>query len=98
MNKSKDKGVLEYLSLILVISYLIFHNIFLVIIGISFSIFSMNIEFRNRLHAMLNNKEEQESIRKDNPKQFESISINSNNEISRLTLVEKVKNLELFHH
>ena len=53
MNKNKIITVIEYLSPILILSYLFIHDIVLVFIGIVFSIYLININFINIIFTKL---------------------------------------------
>tara|TARA_Y100001968_G_scaffold181432_1_gene166141 strand:+ start:2738 stop:3073 length:336 start_codon:yes stop_codon:yes gene_type:complete len=56
MNKINKLEMINYLSLILVISYLLFDNIYLVIVGILLAIFSVNILLINNLKIRIDKK------------------------------------------
>ena len=54
MNKNKVKNLFEFLCLALVLSYFSIHNIFLVIIGTSLSIYLINISSIESLKGYIN--------------------------------------------
>ena len=98
MKKTKINLTIEYLSLTLVLSFFYIHNIFLVLIGIIFSFYLININLINRIllsiyknliykkvdnELNINNKEI-----KTNP-----IKLNSIKEGNKLTLVETIEEL-----
>ena len=56
MIKINKLEMINYLSLILVISYLLFQNIYLVIIGLLLAIFSINILLINSLKIIIDKK------------------------------------------
>ena len=56
MNNINKLEMINYLSLILVLSYLLFHNIYLVIIGLLLAIFSVNILLINNLKIIIDKK------------------------------------------
>ena len=56
MKKLKTNEVIEYLSPTLVFSYFFVHNIFLVLIGIIFSLYLININMFNNLKKSINKK------------------------------------------
>ena len=56
MKKIKINQVVEYLSPTLVFSYFFVHNIFLVLIGITFSLYLININLINNLTKSTNKK------------------------------------------
>ena len=92
MNKYKYNKLIEYLSLILVLSFFLIKNIYLVLIGIILALYKINEKILNKLiisFEIKNSKKEDikidSSIRKDNE------NIESNNEIIKLTLVETIE-------
>ena len=98
MKKTKLNHAIEYLSSTLVLSYFFIHNIFLVLIGIIFSLYLININFINKIIKSINKKlvNNKESLKlnvnnteiKTNP-----INIKSTKEDSKLTLVETIEEL-----
>ncbi len=98
MKKTKLNRAIEYLSLTLVLSYFFIHNIFLVLIGIKFSLYLININLINRIiksiyKNFVNKKYSIELNAKDT--EIEAIPINkkSTKEDTKLTLVEKIEEL-----
>ena len=96
MKKIKINQVIEYLSPIMVFSYFFIHNIFLVLIGITFSLYLININMINNLkksiYKNLAVKKESKDLNK-NQKQINSNTINlkSTKEDKNLTLVEEIE-------
>ena len=96
MKKIKINQVIEYLSPILVFSYFFVHNIFLVLIGIMFSLYLININMINNIKKSLNKnfiiKNESKELNK-NDKEINSntINIKSTKKNNKLTLVEEVE-------
>ena len=96
MKKIKVNQVIEYLSPILVFSYFFIHNIFLVLIGITFSFYLININMINNLkksiYKNLAVKNESKDLNK-NDKEITSntINIKSTKEDKKLTLVEEIE-------
>ena len=96
MKKIKINKVIEYLSPILVFSYFFVHNIFLVLIGITFSLYLINIDMINKLKKSINKnlfiKNESKDLYK-NIKEINSktIDIKSTKEEKNLTLVEEIE-------
>ena len=96
MKKIKINQVIEYLSPILVFSYFFVHNIFLVLIGIIFSIYLININKINNIIKSINKifviKNESKGSNK-NDKEINSNTINkkSTKEETKLTLVEEIE-------
>ena len=56
MKNPKINRFIEYSSPTLILSYFFVHNIFLVLIGISFSLYLINIEFINSFMRSINKK------------------------------------------
>ena len=54
MKNIKINNLIEYLSINLIISYFIVHNIFLVVIGIRFLLYLININMINNLKSSIN--------------------------------------------
>ena len=96
MKKIKINQVIEYLSPILVFSFFFVHNIFLVLIGITFSLYLININRINNLkrsiYKNLAIKNESKDLNK-NDKEINSntINIKSTKEDKKLTLVEEIE-------
>ena len=93
MNMYKDITInfMETLSFLLVISFFIIHNIYLVIIGISLAYYLLR---KNKLD--IHTKNEKKEIIKDEIKVIESVQIVNSNENSDvkdspLTLVEAIE-------
>ena len=96
MKKIKINEVIEYLSPTLVFSYFFVHNIFLVLIGIIFSLYLININMFNNLINSINKKLFIENKSKDfnkNNKEinYNTIDIKSTREDKKLTLVEEIE-------
>ncbi len=96
MKKIKINKVMEYLSPTLVFSYFLIHNIFLVLIGITISLYLININMINNLKKSISKnlvlKNEPKEIDK-NDKEINSntINIKSTKENKKLTLVEEIE-------
>ena len=98
MKKTKLNHILEFLSSTLVLSYFFVHNIFLVLIGITFSLYLININFINRIiksinKNLLNKKESIDLNINDTETKTNPINKKSNKEDSKLTLVETIEEL-----
>ena len=96
MKKIKINQVIEYLSPTLVFSYFFIHNIFLVLIGIIFSLYLININIINNLKKSINKnlfiKNESKDLNKNNKKiNSKTIDIKSTKEDKNLTLVEEIE-------
>ena len=90
MNKDFTKNITEYTSLLLVLSFIFFHNISFVIFGLILAIYTININYFQRLiNFEINKKEYNDKISKS------TISEESNNDIynekPRLSLVDAVE-------
>ena len=96
MEKVKINQVIEYLSPTLILSYFFIHNIFLVLIGITISLYLININMINNLkksiYKNLSVKNESKDLSK-NEKKINSnfINIKSTKEDNKLTLVEEIE-------
>ena len=96
MKKIKVNRVIEYLSPTLVFSYFFIHNIFLVLIGMTFSLYLININMINNLqktiYTNLAVKDQYKDLNK-NDKEITSntIKIKSTKEDKKLTLVEEIE-------
>ena len=94
MKKTKLNHAIEYLSSTLVLSYFFIHNIFLVLIGITFSFYLININFIKSIYKNLVNKKESIELNaKDTEIETNPINKQSTKEDSKLTLVEKIEEL-----
>ncbi len=98
MKKTKLNHAIEYLSSTLVFSYFFIHNIFLVLIGIIFSIYLININFINRIiksfyKNLVNKKESIELNAKDTETEINPINKKSTKKDTKLTLVETIEEL-----
>ena len=101
MKKTKINKVIEYLSPSLILSYFLIHNIFLVLIGITFSLYLININMINNLKiSMFKNldikKESKEPKKNENVTKSNTINTEStkeDNKNTKLTLVEEIEEL-----
>ena len=98
MKTIKINQVIEYLSPTLVFSYFFIHNIFLVLIGITFSLYLININMINNLkrsiYKNLAVKNESKDLNKNQKKiNSNTINIKSTKEDKKLTLVEEIEEL-----
>ena len=98
MKKTKLNHAIEYLSSTLVLSYFFIHNIFLVLIGITFSLYLINTNFINKITKSINknliNKEESiDSNLYDTEIKTNPINKKSTKEDTKLTLVETIEEL-----
>ena len=96
MKKTKINQMIEYLSPILIISYFFNHNIFLVLLGITFSLYIININMINNIRRSINNnlivkKESQESNKNVKELNSNDTNIKSIKEDNKLTLVEEIE-------
>ena len=96
MKKIKINEVIEYLSPTLVFSYFFVHNIFLVLIGIIFSLYLININMFNNLKKSINKKlfikNKSKDLNKNNKEiNYNTIDIKSTREDKKLTLVEEIE-------
>ena len=96
MKNNKLNYFVEYLALILILSYFFIHEILLVVIGITFSVFLINIGFVNSSMRVISNilviKKENKDLKKNNKViKDDSINIKSTEEDSKLTLVETIE-------
>ena len=92
MNKNIGIKILEYISLLLVISFLLLHSIYLVIFGIILSLYLINRNIIHRLinfitHKIINNK--RSDI--DNSNKKEIIKTELYTEDSPLSLVDAIE-------
>ena len=98
MKKTKLNHAIEYLSSTLVLSYFFIHNIFLVLIGITFSLYLININFFHRIIKYTNknlvNKQEYIALNvNDTEIKTNPINKKSNKDDIKLTLVETIEEL-----
>ncbi len=98
MRKTKVNHVIEYFALTLILSYFFIHNILLVLTGIIFSLYLININFFNRIIRTIikNLVIKNESIElNENDKEIKTKPINTKltKEDRKLTLVETVEEL-----
>ena len=96
MKKIKINQVIEYLSPTLVFSYFFIHNIFLVLIGITFSLYLININMINNLKKSINRNiviknESTDSNKNDKKINSNNINIKSTKEDKNLSLVEEIE-------
>ena len=96
MKESKINHVIEYFSATLILSYFFVHNIFLVLIGIIFSLYLININMINNLKKSINKylviKNESKDLNKNNKEiNSKTIDIKSTKEDKKLTLVEEIE-------
>ena len=96
MKKININQVIEYLSPTLVFSYFFIHNIFLVLIGITFSLYLININMINSIKKYITKNfdiknESEESNKNDKEKHSHPINIKSSKEETNLTLVEEIE-------
>ena len=98
MKKTKTNQVIEYLSPTLIFSYFFVHNIVLVLIGITFSMYSININLINNLKKSMNKNfgiknESKDSNKNDKVINSNTINIKSTKEDTNHTLVEEIEEL-----
>jgi len=94
MKKTKLNHAIEYLSSILVLSYFFIHNIFLVLIGITFSLYLININFIKSIYKNLVNKKESIELNaKDTGIETNLTNKKLTKEDTKLTLVETIEEL-----
>ena len=98
MKTIKINQLIEYLSPIMVFSYFFIHNIFLVLIGITFSLYLININMiNNLLNSIYKNlavRNESKDLNKNQQKiNYNTINLKSTKEDKKLTLVEEVEEL-----
>ena len=90
------KHYLEYLALAIILSYFFVHNIFLVLIGITFSFYLINIYSINNFITSININIDTKKLSRKFTKNIkdtkdDSIHIQSENEEYDLTLVEAIE-------
>ena len=94
MKKTKLNHAIEYLSSTLVLSYFFIHNIFLVLIGITFSLYLININFIKSIYKNLVNKKESIELNaKDTGIETNLTNKKLTKEDTKLTLVETIEEL-----
>ncbi len=98
MKRIKLDHAIEYLSPTLILSYFFIHNILLVLIGISFSLYLININFINRIIKSIYKKlvTKKDSLKvnvNDTETKTNPINDSSNKEDAKLTLVETIEEL-----
>ena len=98
MNKKQINCVIEYISATLIFSYFFIHNIYLVLIGITFSLYLININLINRIiksiyKNLVSKKESIELNAKDKEVETKPINKQSTKEDTKLTLVETIEEL-----
>tara|TARA_Y100001968_G_scaffold324475_1_gene363858 strand:- start:745 stop:1065 length:321 start_codon:yes stop_codon:yes gene_type:complete len=93
MNKKKVLNPLEYLSLAMILSYIIFHNILLVLIGILISLCLVNINFIDSLIKLLSEIYQKNQIKRSESTKFKANMMNLDVEDSGLTLAETIEEL-----
>ena len=98
MKKTKINHFIEYLSLTLILSYFFVHNIYLVLIGITFSLYLINNNYLNSIISSINKnsvikKSNIDSNSNDLITKYNSIYIESIKEGTKLTLVETIEEL-----
>ena len=96
MKKIKINKVIEYLSPTLVFSYFFIHKILLVLIGITFSLYLININMINNLKKSIYKnfviKNKSKNLNKNDKKvNSNTINIKSTKENKKLTLVEEIE-------
>ena len=96
--KTKINQLIEYLSPVLILTYFFVHNIFLVLIGITFSLYLLNTNIINNIRKSINKnlvtkKEFKEANKIDKEFNLNNINIKSTKEDSKLTLVEEIEEL-----
>ena len=98
MKKTNINQLIEYLSPVLILSFFFIHNIFLVLIGITFSLYLLNINMINNLKKsitknLVTKKEFKEANKNEKELNFNTVNIKSTKEDSKLTLVEEIEEL-----
>ena len=98
MKNNKINHLIEYSSPILIISYFFVHNIYLVIIGIIFSLYivninSINIVIRSITKILITEELPREINKNHNESNPDSMKIKFAKEYSNLTLAETIEEL-----
>ena len=97
MKKTRLTRLIEYIPPILILSYFIIHNIFLVMISITLSLYLININIINNIKRSISKnffkKVSKDSNKKDKKKISNTINTKSTKEDTKLTLVEEIEEL-----
>ena len=98
MEKNKINLVIEFLTPSLVLSYFLIHNIFLVLIGITLSLYLININFFNSLKKsisknLLIKNEPKDSIRINKVIKNNYVDMKLIKKASKITLAEEIEEL-----
>ena len=96
--KTKVNHLLEYIPPILILSYFMNHNIFLVLISITISLYLINIDMINKIKisiskSLLINKESKDPNKKNKEIESDRINPKSKKEDNNLKLVEEIEKL-----
>jgi len=96
MNKIIQANHIEYLSLLLVLSFLVIHNIYIVLVGIILSLYIINKKFiirfiKNLIFSDRNRAVNDYNKKKDIPVQIDSIKSEPNKEAKVISLVEVIE-------
>ena len=93
MNKYKNNKLIEYLSLILVLSFFFIKNIYIVFIGIIIALYQLNKNFLDKFiikYQMKKAKKENIVIEKtNNKKNDKNYSYNENENLSLVETIEE---------
>ena len=93
MNKYKNNKIIEYLSLILVLSFIFIKNIYIVFIGIVIATYQLNQNFLDKFiikHPTKKAKKENIAIEKtENDKNNKNYSYNDNKNLSLVETIEE---------
>ena len=98
MKKTRLNRLIEYIPPTLILLYFIIHNIFLVLISITFSLYLININMINNIKRSISKdlvikKESKETNIKGKQIKSNTINIKSSKEDTKLTLVEEIEEL-----
>jgi len=98
MKKTKINNLLEYLTPSFILSYFVFHNISLVLIGIIFSLYLINVDFIISLSKSINNTLIKKNVSRyfnkfEKVKDSDVLSYKSGEVDSKLSLVEIIEEL-----
>ena len=92
MNKGKGIKIMNYLSLLLVLSFFILHNIFIVFTGLLLAIYLINIDYIiNNLKNRNARKNHEDESNKPNLIKIEYKNFESENEDKSISLVELIE-------
>ena len=96
MKKTRTNHVIEYFSATLILSYFFVNNIYLVLVGITFSLYLININFlssfiRSVNKSLFKKKFNIDLHKNDKEKKSNPINIESKEEEKKLTLVETIE-------